>query len=75
MKEGEPMGEKKSVSTVMSQSFMGYTLYPTNSDMEDRVSNTKNTVEESAMSGWVRGGADTRYSESEMAKGRPSSNV
>jgi len=75
MKEGEPMGEKKSVSTVMSQSFMGYTLYPTNSDMEDRVSNTKNTVEESAMSGWVRGGADTRYSESEMAKGRTSSNV
>lgn len=75
MKEGEPMGEKKSVSTVMSQSFMGYTLYPTNSDMEDRVSNTKNTVEESAMSGWVRGGADTRYSESEIAKGRTSSNV
>ena len=75
MKEGEPMGEKKSVSTVMSQSFMGYTLYPTNSYMEDRVSNTKNTVEESAMSGWVRVGADTRYSESEMAKGRTSSNV
>ena len=75
MKEGEPMGEKKSVSTVMSQSFMGYTLYPTDSNMEDRVSNTKNTVEESAMNGWVRGGADTRYSENEMAKGRPNSNV
>ena len=75
MKEGEPMGEKKSVSTVMSQSFMGYTLYPTDNNMEDRVSNTKNTVEESAMNGWVRGGADTRYSENEMAKGRPNSNV
>lgn len=75
MKEGEPMGEKKSVSTVMSQSFMGYTLYPTDSNMEDRVSNTKHTVEESAMNGWVRGGADTRYTESEMAKGRPNSNV
>ena len=75
MKEGEPMGEKKSVSTVMSQSFMGYTLYPTDSNMEERVSNTKHTVEESAMNGWVRGGADTRYTESEMAKGRPNSNV
>ena len=75
MKEGEPMGEKKSVSTVMSQSFMGYTLYPTDNNMEERVSNTQHTVEESAMNGWVRGGADTRYTESEMAKGRPNSNV
>ena len=75
IKEGEPMGEKKSVSTIMSQSFMGYTLYPTDSNMEERVSNTKNTVEESAMNGWVRGGAGTRYSGDDIAKGRNSSNV
>tara|TARA_A100001015_G_C14959095_1_gene700046 strand:+ start:931 stop:1491 length:561 start_codon:yes stop_codon:yes gene_type:complete len=61
LKEGEPVGgEKKSTSTVMTQSFMGYTLYPTNTDMESRTSDAKYTVEESAMDGWVRGGQDTR---------------
>jgi hypothetical protein len=58
--EGEPIVEKKSTSTIMSQSFMGYTLYPTSNEMEDRVSDPKLNVEESAMNGWVRGGADTR---------------
>jgi len=58
--EGEPVIEKKSTSTVMTQSFMGYSLYPTNQDMENRTSDAKYTVEESAMRGWVRGGADTR---------------
>jgi hypothetical protein len=58
--QGELITDKKSVTTVMSQSFMGYTLYPTNDEMEDRVKNTKNTVEESAMDGWVRGGSATR---------------
>ena len=76
IKEGEPMGgEKKSVSTVMSQSFMGYTLYPTDNNMEERVSNSKHTVEESAMDGWVRGGADTRYAGDDMANGRSSESV
>lgn len=76
IKEGEPMGgEKKSVSTVMSQSFMGYTLYPTDNNMEERVSNPKHTVEESAMNGWIRGGADTRYAGDDMANGRSSESV
>jgi len=58
--EGEPIVEKKSTSTVMSQSFMGYTLYPTSQEMEERITDPKRNVEESAMNGWVRGGADTR---------------
>ena len=62
--QGETVTDNKSVSTVMSQSFMGFTLYPTSSKMEDQVKNTKNTVEESAMDGWIRGGAATR----DMAK-------
>ena len=71
--EGEPIGEKKSTSTVMSQSFMGYTLYPTNEDMENRTTDSKYTVEESAMKGWVRGGADTRApTDGDLSKnGRP----
>lgn len=60
LKEGETVTDKKSVSTVMSQSFMGFTLYPTNDKMNEQVTNTKNTVEESAMDGWIRGGAMTR---------------
>jgi hypothetical protein len=58
--QGETVTDKKSVSTVMSQSFMGYTLYPTSSEMDEHVKNPKYTVEESAMDGWVRGGAITR---------------
>jgi len=58
--QGEMITDKKSVSTVMSQSFMGYTLYPTDSHMENHVSDPKHTVEESAQAGWVRGGVDTR---------------
>ena len=74
--EGEPISEKKSTSTVMTQSFMGYSLYPTNDDMENRTSDAKYTVEESAMSGWVRGGADTRApTDGELSKnGRPNNN-
>ena len=71
--EGEPITEKKSTSTVMSQSFMGYSLYPTNDDMENRTTDAKYTVEESAMTGWVRGGSDTRApGDGELSKkGRP----
>lgn len=70
--EGEPMGEKKSTSTIMSQSFMGHTLYPTNQDMEERVADARLNVEESAMKGWVRGGADTRIPVDNKINARPS---
>lgn len=71
LREGEPMGEKKSVSTVTAQSFMGYTLHPSSKDMEEK-SGTR--IEESAMRGWVRGGADTRAPmDGDLStKGRPS---
>ena len=74
LKEGEPMGEKKSVSTIMTQSFMGHTLYPTNQDMVERVSDPRLNVEESAMKGWVRGGADTRTPVDNKINGRPGPN-
>ncbi len=76
LKEGELNEQKKSTSTVMTQSFMGYTLYPTNEDMENRTSDAKYTVEESAMKGWVRGGEDTRsVGDADLGKsGRPGNN-
>lgn len=60
LQQGEFSGDKKSVTTIMEQSFMGYTIYPTDSQMEEQVANPKYTVEEAAMNGWVRGGATTR---------------
>jgi hypothetical protein len=58
--QGEAISEKKSVTTIMSQSFMGYSLYPTSKKMEEHVTNAKYTVEEAALDGWVRGGAASR---------------
>jgi hypothetical protein len=60
MLQGENSQDKKSVSTIMTKSFMDYTMYPLDSEMKNRVSNTKNTIEESALEGWVRGGVQTR---------------
>jgi hypothetical protein len=58
--EGQSVSDLKSTSTIMSQSFMGYTLYPTSTKMTDRVQDPKYIVEEAALDGWVRGGSSTR---------------
>jgi len=60
MLQGENSHDKKSVSTIMSKTFMDYTMYPVNGEMQNRVSDTRNTIEESALDGWVRGGVQTR---------------
>jgi hypothetical protein len=57
---GEAVADKKSVATIMSQSFMGYSLYPTSDKMNERVTDPKYKVEEVALDGWVRGGDATR---------------
>jgi len=58
--QGEPSNEKKSVSTIMSKSFMDYSLYPTDEKMKETVENPANTIQEVALNGWVRGGILTR---------------
>ena len=60
LQQGEPVTQKKSVSTIMEKSFGPYSLYPTDSKMENRVTDASNTVEEAALDGWVRGGMSTR---------------
>ena len=60
LQQGEMMGEKKSVSTIMEKSFADYSLYPTDNKMEKQVSDASHTVEEAALDGWIRGGASTR---------------
>jgi hypothetical protein len=73
LQQGEVVSDKKSVSTVMNKSFMGYTLYPTDSKMDERVKNPSYTVEESALDGWVRGGVSSREisKDSSFVNGRP----
>jgi hypothetical protein len=61
LQQGELVSDKKSVSTVMEKSFSGYTMYPTDSVMEERVKNPEFVVQEAALDGWVRGGQATRH--------------
>ena len=70
LQQGENVSDKKSVSTIMNKSFMGYTLYPTDSNMDNHVNNPAFTVEESALGGWVRGGSSTRdiYTDANFSK-------
>jgi hypothetical protein len=58
--QGETSNDKKSVSTIMSKSFMEYSLYPTDDRMEEQVKNPAHTIQEYAMDGWVRGGILSR---------------
>jgi hypothetical protein len=60
LQQGEIVSDRKSVSTIMDKSFTNYSLYIPDDIMQERVENTAYTVEESAMDGWVRGGASTR---------------
>jgi len=60
LQQGEIVSDKKSVSTIMDKSFSQYALYPTDDKMEERVKDSRYTVEEAAMDGWVRGGTSTR---------------
>ena len=58
--QGEISQDKKSVSTIMSKSFMDYTQYPLDSEMQKRASDASNKIEEAALAGWIRGGVQTR---------------
>jgi len=60
LQQGEIVSDKKSVSTIMEQSFSNYVMYPTDTNMEERVKNPAFTVEEAALNGWVRGGQSSR---------------
>lgn len=70
LQQGEIVSDKKSVSTIMNKSFMGYTLYPTDDNMTNHVNNPSFTVEEAALDGWVRGGSSTRdiYTDANFSK-------
>jgi hypothetical protein len=60
LQQGEIVSDKKSVSTIMENSFNDYFLYPTDTNMVERTTNASHMVEEAALDGWVRGGITTR---------------
>jgi hypothetical protein len=60
LQQGDTVSGMKSVSTIMEQSFMNYSLYPLDKNMENRTKDSSYTVEEAALNGWVRGGMTTR---------------
>lgn len=60
LQQGEFVHDKKSVSTIMEKSFQNYSSLILDSDMENRVADSQYIVQESALDGWVRGGANTR---------------
>ena len=64
--QGETVFEKKSVSTIMDKSFMAYTTYPVDDHMRKHIDTAAHVAEDSALSGWVRGGVPTRVANDEV---------
>lgn len=58
LQQGEMVSNRKSVSTIIDKSFSDYSLFVSDPDMSNHMDNFD--VEETAMNGWVRGGAPSR---------------
>ena len=69
LRQGDIVGNKKSVSTVTEQSFMNNQMYPLIDSIKETITNPKYLVQEAALDGWIRGGVATRESEAKNAKG------
>jgi hypothetical protein len=60
MMQGENIHERKSIGSVMGQSFSEYTMFASDPKMTTDATNPKFKIEEAAMDGWIRGGVLTR---------------
>jgi len=60
LQQGEPIHEKKSVSTIMEKSFNDYSLFVLDDEAKSKATDASLKVEEAALDGWVRGGMTTR---------------
>ena len=58
--QGQSVSDRKSLTTVMDKPYIDYNSYPLMNDVKERVTNPAFSVEESALSGWTRGGVPTR---------------
>lgn len=60
LQQGEIVHDKKSVSTVTEQSFTGFTMFHSDDKMAQHANDPANSIEESALDGWTRGGMASR---------------
>jgi hypothetical protein len=58
--QGESVSDRKSVTNLSEITYMDINHYPMHDDIRNKVNNPSYLVEESAMIGWIRGGASTR---------------
>jgi hypothetical protein len=63
LRQGDIVGNKKSVSTITEQSFINNQMYPLIDSIKDTITNPKYLVQEAALDGWIRGGSATRAAE------------
>jgi len=66
LQQGEMIYEKKSISTIADAPYVDNAAYPMMSTLKDRVTNAAYSVEEAALSGWVRGGQSSREMEGDV---------
>jgi len=66
LQQGEIELLKKSTGNMSELSFLDYGSAPIMDSIKQSATNPKFLVEESAMSGWVRGGIDTRDSQNDV---------
>ena len=64
LKQGDIVGNKKSVSTITEQSFMNNQMYPLIDSIKETITNPKYLVQEAALDGWIRGGVASREMDS-----------
>lgn len=58
--QGDVVSSKKSVSTISETTYIDYKNYPMMESLRDTVTNPNYIIQESAMSGWTRGGSSSR---------------
>lgn len=58
--QGETVSDRKSVTNLSEITYMDISQYPMQNEIRDSVNNPSFLVEESALNGWIRGGASTR---------------
>jgi hypothetical protein len=66
--QGDVVSDKKSTSTVMDKSFLGYSMHILDDDMTGKTTNADHLIQEMALKDWMRGGGSARDEAHEKIK-------
>lgn len=66
--QGDTVSDKKSTSTVMDKSFLGYSMHILDNNMTERTTNADHLIQEMALNDWMRGGGSARDEAHEKIK-------